>query len=178
MSIYTEHKPEGSTDGLYLKLKDGDSYKLRIVSDPVITVYKEGDRPRYGWVVYNHDLKKPQVFNAGVSIYGQISALVEDWGEPTDFDIRVKREGSGLQDTTYTVTPVKNSTDVPKDAQAEIDKIDLPQATKGKWLSDYIEDRILPDPMVNYVTSVEDDAPAHGDEDVPFNEEDIPNFDK
>lgn len=147
MSIYNQHKPEGSSEGLYLRLKDGDSFKLRIMSEPVITVYKEGDRPRYAWVVYNHDLKKPQVYNAGVSVYTQIAALTEDWGDPKEFDIRVKREGSGLQDTSYLVTPVKQSIEPPTEGVAEAEKIDLPQATKGKWLAEYIEDKQLPEPI-------------------------------
>jgi hypothetical protein len=148
VSVYTDHQPEGAGDNLYLKLKDGDNFKLRIMSEPVITVYKEGDRPRYAWVVYNHDLKKVQVYNAGVSVYSQVSALIEDWGEPTEFDIRVKREGSGLQDTSYLVTPVKTSTEPPKEAVAEAEKVDLPNATKGKWLSAYVEDGKLPDPII------------------------------
>ena len=169
MSIYNQHKPDGSTDGLYLKLKDGDGYKLRIMSEPVVTVYKAGDRPRYAWIVYNHDLKKAQVYGAGVSVYSQLAALIEDWGEPTEFDVRVKREGSGLQDTSYLLTPVKNSTTVPKEALAEVEKIDLPQATKGKWLSEYIDDHILPLPIDTTV-----DEPMPSDEDAPIPLEDIP----
>lgn len=173
-SIYTQHQPEGSSDGLYLKLKDGDSFKLRIMSEPVITVYKEGDRPRYAWVVYNHDLKKVQVYAAGVSVYGQLAALVEDWGEPGEFDIRVKREGSGLQDTTYTVTPVKNSTEPPTEAAGEAEKIDLPNATKGKWLAEYIEDRELPDPVVAGFGEDLPSDPPPTDEDAPTEHVDIP----
>lgn len=159
-SIYNKHQPEGSTDGLYLKLKDGDSFKLRILSEPVITVYKEGDRPRYAWVVYNHDLKKVQIYNAGVSVYTQVAALTEDWGEPLGFDIRVKREGAGLQDTSYLVTPVKTSVEPPKEAIAEAEKIDLPQAAKGKWLADYVEDDKLPEPItIAAPESNKDDEP-------------------
>lgn len=149
MSVYSKHQPEGSSDGLYLKLKDGDNYKLRIVSEPAITVYKEGDRPRYAWIVYNHDLKKAQVYGAGVSVYSQIAALIDDWGSPTSFDLRIKREGSGLQDTSYLVTPVKNSVEPPKEGIAEAEKINLAQASKGKMLADYVEDGKLPDPISN-----------------------------
>lgn len=170
-NVYEQHKPEGSTDGLFLKLRDGDSYKLRIMSEPVITVYKEGDRPRYAWVVYNHDLKKVQVYGAGVSVWSQIAALVEDWGAPTSFDIRIKREGAGLQDTSYLVTPVKQSTEPPKEAVAEADKIDLPNATKGRWLGEYIEDRVLPDPVVAMLPS---DDPIPSDEDAPVDPSEIP----
>jgi len=162
-SIYQQHRPEGASDGLYLKLKDGDNFKLRILSEPVITVYKEGDRPRYAWVVWNHDLKKTQIYAAGVSVYSQLVALVEDWGEPTDFDVRIKREGSGIQDTSYLVTPVKNSTAPPDTAFTEAEKIDLPQATKGKWLKDFVDDHTLPEPF-----KVDDEeAPELTEADVP-----------
>lgn len=155
MSIYNDHKPDEGTTGLYLKLKDGDGPKLRIMSEPAISVYKQGDRPRYAWIVYNHDLKKVQIYGAGVSVYSQISALVDDWGEPTGFDIRVKREGSGMQDTSYLVTPIKNSTEPPKEAVAEAEKIDLPKDTKGKWLEQYVEDSELPEPI--FATDAEGD---------------------
>lgn len=161
MSVYQQHQPEGSSDGLYLKLKDGDSPKLRILSDPIIKVYKEGDRPRYGWIVYNHDLKRAQIYEAGVSVYSQLAALIDDWGEPTSFDIRVKREGSTQLDTSYLVTPVKNSVEPPATALEEADKIDLIQATKGKLLSNYIKDGKLPDPVMANVKpdqAVTDDA--------------------
>jgi hypothetical protein len=171
-SIYTQHQPEGSGDGLYLKLKDGDSFVLRVMSDPVITVYKEGDRPRYAWIVYNHTLKKVQVYAAGVSVYGQLAGLIEDWGEPSEFDVRIKREGSGVQDTTYTVTPVKKSTEPPAEAAAEVEKIDLPNATKGKWLSAYVEDKELPNPVV--LMPQTEDEPAPSDEDEPIKQGDIP----
>lgn len=146
-SIYQQHKPSGSND-LYLRLKDGDKVKMRIASEPVITVYKTGDRPRYAWIVWNRDKDMPQVYASGVSVYSQIADLAEEWGDPTTFDITVKRTGSGIQDTEYSVVPIKQSVDLTGEQQAEIDKIDLPQATKGKWLKDYLQDEILPEPVV------------------------------
>lgn len=175
-SIYSQHKPDSGND-TYLKLKDGDNFKLRIMSDPVITVYKAEQRPRYAWVIYNHDLGKAQVYNAGISVYSQIAALTEDWGEPTEFDIRVKREGSTIQDTSYLVTPVKTSTEPPKEGITEAEKIDLVQATKGKWLAKYVEDGELPDPISN---ELDEPAPKKDDvviEDIgdePINLDDIP----
>lgn len=152
-SIYKQYKPENSND-LYLRLKDGDNVKMRIHSQPVITLYKEGDRPRYAWVIINHDSGKAQVFGAGVSIYSQIALLVEDWGEVTEFDIKVSRKGSGMQDTEYSVIPVKNSTAPTKEQEAEADKIDLINATKGKWLSEFVQDQILPDPVLGGTSPV------------------------
>src|SRR5665213_4401394 len=105
-NVYAKHQPQGGND-LYLRLKDGDKVKMRLASEPVITVYREGDKPRYAWIVWNREENKPQVFSSGVSIYGQIANLIEDWGSPSDFDITIKRTGSGMQDTEYAVVPVK-----------------------------------------------------------------------
>lgn len=171
-SIYSKHRP-GNSDDLYLKLKDGDAVKMRIFSPPAIVVYQEGQRPRYAWVVINHNNKKAQVYGAGISVYSQIADLAEDWGEPTEFDITVRRKGSGQFDTEYSVTPVKNSTSPTKEQEAEAEKIDLLQATKGRWLKDYEEDRVLPDPVL-IGEAHEEVAPMPADEDAPVNLDDLP----
>jgi len=172
-SIYSKHKPVGSTEDLYLKLKDGDAVKMRIYSEPVITLYKEGQRPRYAWTIINHNTKKPQVFNAGVSIFSQIADLTEEWGDPTEFDIIVRRKGSGMQDTEYSVVPVKNPTAPTKEQEAEADKIDLLNATKGKWLREYEEDGELPAPIYSEAEEDKVVEPTEGEpislDDIPFN---------
>lgn len=145
MSIYNDHKPEQG-DGLYLKLKDGDRVKLRIASEPAGSIYKAGDRLRYSWVVFNRDKERAQVYSAGISVYSQIADLVEEWGEPTDFDIIIKRTGSGMNDTSYSVTPVKSSLDLTKGQLTESEAINLLEAVKGRWLADIEKDGIAPEP--------------------------------
>ena len=162
-SIYNKHKPS-SDGGLYLKLGDGDKVKGRIASEPAISIYKEGDKPRYSWIIFVREfngktINKPQILTKGISVYNGIADLVEDWGEPTQFDITIKRTGSGLSDTEYSVNPVKESRDLTKDEQAEVDKIDLPQAIKGKWLADYVDDGVLPEPTTDTVAEMPDDDP-------------------
>lgn len=147
-TVYQDHKPQGGND-LYLKLKDGDRVKMRIASEPAISVYRVGDRPRYSWIVWNREANKPQIYSSGVSVYGQIADLTEEWGAPTEFDITIKRTGSGMNDTEYSVVPVKTSDDLSEEQQAEVDKIDLPKAIKGKWLADFVEDRELPPPVTD-----------------------------
>lgn len=153
MSIYAEHKPSGGND-LYIKLQDGDKLKGRVASEPAISIYKDGDKPRYSWIIFVREfngksVNKPQILTKGISVYNGIADLVEDWGEPTQFDLTIKRTGSGLSDTEYSVNPVKESKDLTKDELAEIEKIDLPQAIKGKWLADYVDDNELPTPITN-----------------------------
>ena len=162
MSVYKDHKP-ASGGGDYLKLKDGDKVKLRIASEPAISVYKAGDRPRYSWIVWNREAKLPQVYSAGVSVYGQIADLSEEWGDPQSFDITIKRTGSGMQDTSYSVTPVKDSVDLTKDELAEVKKVDLIMAIKGKWLSDFVKDEQLPSPVSNEERSLGDEYRAKRD---------------
>lgn len=171
-NVYKQHTPGGDS-GLYLKLKDGDKFKLRICSEPALTVYKAGDKPRYAWVVWNHDLKKAQVYNAGVSVYTQIADLIDDWGDPTEFDITVKRTGSGMQDTEYSVNPTPKSEPLPQAALDEVEKVDLIQASKGKWLKDYLEDMTLPEPVSNEPRT-DEVAPMPSDEDAPIDLNDIP----
>lgn len=146
-SIYQTYKPQGDSN-LYLKLKDGDRAKLRIASEPAVSVYKEGDKPRYSWVVFNRELNKPQVYTSGISVYSQIADLTEEWGDAQEFDIIIKRTGSGLSDTSYSVTPVKQSADLTKEQMSEVNLIELTTAIKGKWLADYVDDNELPDPVM------------------------------
>jgi hypothetical protein len=172
MSTYQDHNPTSGA-GEYLKLKDGDRVKMRIASEPAISVYKEGDRPRYSWTIYNRDNKKVQIYSAGVSVFKQIAALVEDWGEPTEFDIRIARSGSGMNDTEYIVTPVKESKELAEEIAEEVSKIDLPKAIKGKWLREYVEDNVLPAPIESADLMTRADT-IPGDEDAPINLDDIP----
>lgn len=171
MNIYSKHRP-GSSDELYLKLKDGDKVKLRIASEPACSTY-DGVKLRYAWIVWNRDKDKPQVFSFGISIYNQVADLIDEWGSPDEFDISIKRTGSGLQDTEYSVVPVKTSTDLTAAQLAEVEKIDLPQAIKGKWLSEYEEDRVMPE-TIETGRSQEEQAPPPKDEDAPIEIEDIP----
>ncbi len=177
-SIYSQHQP-GNTDGLYLKLQDGDKVKGRIASEPAISIYKQGDKPRYSWVMFVREfngkpVNRPQILTKGISVYNGIADLVEEWGEPTEFDVAIKRTGSGLNDTEYSVTPVKTSDELTKEQLVEVQKIDLPQAIKGKWLSAYVDDNELPDPVTNLAPSPVPDKVIDVDADEPISLDDIP----
>lgn len=162
-SIYKRHNP-GNTNGLYLKLGDGDRVKMRLASAPAISVYKEGDKPRYSWIIWNRELNKPQVYSSGISVFRQIADLEDEWGSPDSFDITIKRTGL-MMETEYSVVPVKTSDDLTTAQQEEVDKINLPQAIKGKWLADYVEDGELPDPVSD--APAREPEPAPSDDDMP-----------
>lgn len=177
MSIYSKHQPSGGND-LYVKLTDGDKLKGRVASEPAISVYSEGQKPRYSWIIFVREfngkpVNKPQILTKGISVYNGIADLVEEWGEPTEFDVVIKRTGAGLNDTEYSVTPVKTSTDLTKEQLEEVEKINLPQAIKGKWLSDFVDDGELPDP-ITAGKFVDDVAPMPTDEDAPIDMSEVP----
>lgn len=146
MSIYQQYKPKSGGD-LYLKLKDGESVKLRIASEPVIFTNEFDGKisERFAWVVFNRNENKAQVYAAGKSVYGQIADLVDEWGEPTTFDVTIKRTGEGL-DTRYGVVPSPKSEDLTKEEQEQVANVDLLKATGGYWLSDFAKDGNLPEP--------------------------------
>jgi hypothetical protein len=174
MNVYTNHKPAGGTDGLFLDLKDGERARIRVASEPAISSneFKDPDTgeitltTRYSWVVWNRDEKRPQVLSKGASVFKQFAALVEDWDEPTQYDATIKREGTMLA-TRWTVTPSPKSEPLTKEEQAECDKVDLLKAVKGNWLRDFEDGGEQAAPL-------EDDAPPMGDGYAPINIEDIP----
>jgi len=170
-SIYQTHRPT-SGGGDFLKIKDGDKVKVRIASEPVGTLYKQGDKLRYAWVVWNREANCAQILTSGISIYNQIADIVEDWQEdPQEFDVTIKRTGSGPTDTSYSVTPVKKSDPLTKEQQEAVSKLDLPKLTKGRWLADIEEDGKLPEPVVAGEPPVTDefgDEPQLDVNDVPF----------
>ncbi len=141
-SIYKTYKPAGGSEGLFLKLQDGDSVKLRIASEPAIFEQEftnDGEitiSTKFAWVVWNRNEQRAQIFNGGKSIYNQVADLVDEWGEPTGFDINVKRAGQMLE-TRYSVTPLPKSEDLSSEEQAECDKIELLKAVKGRWLKEF-----------------------------------------
>lgn len=154
-SIYDTHKPSaGEGGGLYLRIKDGETVKLRIASEPAI-FETEGEREgkttlstRYGWVVFNQDAKIAQIFQQSATFFKSIAALAQDeeWGDPQGYDIKVSRTGSGFNDTSYTVTPSANREPLDSEAKDAVKALDLLEKLKASpfsqrvmWLSAWDE---------------------------------------
>ena len=164
-SIYQTYKPAGGSDNLFLKLKAGDSVKMRIGTDPAIYEQTFTDEEgkitistRYAWGVWNLNEEKAQVFSQGKSVFNQLADLVEEWGEPTEFAVTVKRTGEMLE-TRYSVTPAPKSVPL-TDAQVKaVADIDLLGAVKGRWLKDVESDQseTAPQSKVDKVYPVTDD---------------------
>jgi hypothetical protein len=164
-SIYQTHKPAGGGDNLFLKLKDGEQAKIRIFSEPAIynQEFDGNVTTRYAWVVWNYGEKKAQVFSQGVSVFKQLSDLVEEWGEPTEYDITIKRTGEMLE-TRYSVTPSPKSIGLSADDKKACAAVDLLSAVNGRWLKDFLEDKDNRDEIV----------PMPSDDDAPLDLNDIP----
>lgn len=125
-----ERAPEGN----YMKLVEGDNtfritssavtgYEywnkedkpVRLKKEPTSTpedIRMDNGKPsrvKYFWAftVYNYRAQKQQILElTAVSIQNAIRALVQNkaWGDPKEYDITIKRVGSGLG-TEYSVMP-------------------------------------------------------------------------
>jgi hypothetical protein len=152
MSIYDTHKPSaGEGGGLYLKIQDGETVKLRLASEPAI-FESESEREgktvlttRYGWLVWNQDANAAQILQQSATFFKSIAALAQDeeWGDPQGYDIKITRQGMALE-TTYNVMPSANRAPLSAEAQDAIKAIDLLEKLKASpfsqrvmWLSDF-----------------------------------------
>lgn len=176
-----DYKPENS-GGIYLKLKDGDSVRMRIIGEPVVfdSVFSKEGEPdkvstRYAWPVYNHDEEKVQVFQGSATVFSAIAALAkdEDWGDPEKYDIKVSREGSGASDTRYSVSPSPKSKDLPEEME-ELDVIEKIAASPNNQRVDLLSNVVKagkreekPEEQKDVVIDDVDEGPVNLD-DIPF----------
>lgn len=170
MSIYQQYKP--TEESVFLRLKDGDKVRVRIASEPAIftstfkdpNTGKETTSTKYAWLVWNRDDEQPRVLAQGKQVFNQIAELVDEWGEPTDFDVAISRTGA-LLDTKYSVVPVKVSKDLTDEQKEKVGKLDLPTLVKGYWLRDFVED-----------SSIMEKTDEMSEEELASMEQDIPEF--
>lgn len=134
--------------GLYLKIKDGETVRLRIFSNAASALiyqkaFKKGDKvdltTRFSYVVYNIASKRAQIWEVSPTVYGDIKKFIlnPEYGDITRYDISVEREGEGLQ-TKYSLVAGRNNYELPADAVEDCEKIDLKREVgKGsdiQWL--------------------------------------------
>ena len=108
----------------------------------------------------------PLAFGRSNYIWNQLVDVYNDWGSLDKGVVRVRRTGSGMQDTSYTVVVSPRELDIPSDRLTEID--DLPP------VMDYLNERYgVPskEPSSNEVavpeTAVSLDTSSN-DDDLPF----------
>jgi hypothetical protein len=125
---YQSHKPPVASGGLYLKLEDGQTVVLRLATEPYIfqNEYLGKWSTRYAWVVYNQDEEVAQVLQLSPTTYRAIAAYALDaeYGDPTQYNLKLTRNGTGT-DTTYTVVASPKKEPLTADQKAKVDKIEL-----------------------------------------------------
>lgn len=157
-NVYQDYKVPESDGGLYHKFEDGVTYIVRIASDPAVFQTEFVDQgtgestlsTKYAWVIWNVESKAAQIMQLPVTAYRQIAALATDdeYGDPTNYNLKITRNGKGLE-TKYTVVaspkqiPLK---DVDADAPAKVKDVDLlDRLSAGKnvsqvhWLKDVLD---------------------------------------
>lgn len=126
--------------GLFLKIAPDSEARVRFVGKPVKRMESfEGQAPRVRYysrvIVRTMDDGKPaseaKVFGFGTMIKNAIAdlALSDDWGNPEDYDITVKRTGSDKQ-TKYSLIPLPKKA-LGDELRAKALEIDLEAVTKG-----------------------------------------------
>jgi hypothetical protein len=105
---------------------------------------KPGSSTRYGWLVWNQDEQTAQIIQQSATFFKNLAVLAQDeeYGDPTGYDIKIKRVGQGLE-TTYTITPSANREPLGESAKKELAAIDLieklkasPYAQHVMWLAE------------------------------------------
>lgn len=201
-NIYKTHTPKSEGSGLYLKLEDNETVKIRIVSEPAIyeTEYKDkatGEvriSTRYAWIVWNQETKTPQIMQQSATFFRSIANLAQDdeYGDPVGYDIKITRNGTGT-DTTYAVVPSANRDILDDGAKEAIESIDLIEKLKASpysqninWLSDFdpTPKPVAPKPVAQPTRSIlgkttpakekKDDVVIEDIGDEPVNLDDIP----
>lgn len=157
----TDFLPNGyeapkTSDG-YMKLQKGEN-RFRILSRPIIgwedwkdkkpLRFRLNEKPEkpveankpikhfWAFVVWNVAEEKIQILEiTQVTIQSAIQGFTkdEDWGNPFDYDIKVKRTGDGME-TEYSVTPAPKSpvSKTIKDALEKRGKINLEALFAGE----------------------------------------------
>ena len=147
-------QPKSEGSGLYLKLADGEEVKVRLMSLPVIfeNEFKMGEEvslsTRFGFIIWNHDFNKAQVWVTNAATYGQqISPLLDDdeYGDWREYDVKIKRTGEKAQ-TRYHIRPGVKRYELSEEQKKACDNLDLitlikksDSASKVMWLSEYRE---------------------------------------
>lgn len=146
-------QPKGE-GGAFLKLADGEEVKIRIASLPVIfeNEFRMGEEinlsTRFGFIVWNHDLGRAQIWVTNAATYGQqISPLLEDdeYGDWREYDVKLKRTGEKAQ-TRYHLRPGVKRYELEEEQKTACDNIDIvayikksDSASKVMWLAEYRE---------------------------------------
>jgi hypothetical protein len=131
-SIYGDHKP-ATGSGNFFALEDGKTVRIRIQSAPYIyqdTFKKEGQpdkvSTRYAWLIYNHDEHKAQILKQSGTFFSSLAAIAKDvdYGDPTGYDLKVTRTGTGTE-TKYQIVPTPKTIELTEDMLGAVAGLDI-----------------------------------------------------
>lgn len=135
MSFLPQDFESPQTVGQYLKLKDWESVKLRILTDPIffwefwsedktpirvpyeqdmiLQTPKEARKDQQGkfvWAmaVYNYNLSKVQIWSPSQAKFkNELEKMAKDpdFGDPKTYDIKISRKGT-MMETEYSIAPL------------------------------------------------------------------------
>ena len=124
--------------GKWFKLKDGQQARIRIFSDAAHAIIYQQEftdketaeirtTMRFAYVIWNHDARKAQIW-AGIAgaTYDQIKRYIvnPEYGDITQYDVTVEREGESLQ-TKYAITAARKNYGLTAGQLVECGDIDL-----------------------------------------------------
>lgn len=132
MGMFTDVKVASSGGGDYLRLKDGDAFKVRFWGNVVVFNDSYGNT-RWGNVVWNYDEGKAQAYGYTKTIVNRVQELEQDddWGDVRKYDVKVSRKGSTKEDTEYNLTPSPKSEPLTKEQEDACAALDLFKMFKG-----------------------------------------------
>ena len=121
---------------------DGSKKKV-ICPGPGCPICKAGNSPqsRYQIQVIDRVDGKVKVLEGGPTIFNAIKAYAMDpeYGDPTRYDIRIKKEGTG-RETKYTVVPSPNKTGLTDAERAAVDSSKtLAEINKAKTIDEILQ---------------------------------------
>ena len=135
-NLYQTYTPPAAGGGQYLKLEDGQTIKLRFVGYPVVFTKQfpgsEMPTTRYAWSVYVYDEDRAAAFEQGITFFRKLANLAKDeeWGDPSTYDIKVRREGSGTE-TEYHLNPSPAKSKLTTEQLEKVAKINLKNMYQG-----------------------------------------------
>lgn len=130
--MFKDVKVPSAGGGDYLRLKDGDTFKLRFVGEPVIFLDNYANT-RWGNTVWNYTEDKAQAYSYTKTIVNRVKELEqdEDWGDVRTYDVKVSRKGSTKEDTEYSLTPNPSKDPLTQEQLEACEKLDLFKMFKG-----------------------------------------------
>lgn len=123
MTDWSNFKVINKGGGDILKPEEGKSYKIRVIGEPWVysSEFKGNLSTRFALTIYNQTENCAQILLLSKTAFGDIFDLKEneEWGDPEEYDITMKRTGEGT-DTKYTFMPsAKKSLEADKRAEVE-----------------------------------------------------------